>query len=114
MMELRTGTNIWIAAGVTDMRRGFYGLSAQVQTVLNAQPYSAMSLSFAVARRSGEAIVVRRRRALPVCQAIGARTFCVAEGGERSRRVEPRAVVDVLEGIDWRRPERTFAPPMAV
>jgi len=46
VIELRTGTRIWIAAGVTDMRRGFYGLSAQVQTVLNAQPYSGTSFAF--------------------------------------------------------------------
>ncbi len=32
-MGLPAGTRIWIAAGVTDMRRGFHGLSAQVQTV---------------------------------------------------------------------------------
>jgi transposase len=40
VIELRTGTKIWIAAGVTDMRRGFDGLSAQVQTVLYEQPFS--------------------------------------------------------------------------
>jgi len=40
VIELRTGTRIWIAAGVTDMRRGFQGLSAQVQTVLEQQPFS--------------------------------------------------------------------------
>ncbi len=40
MIELRSGTKIWIAAGVTDMRRGFDGLSAQVETVLQQQPYS--------------------------------------------------------------------------
>lgn len=40
MIELRTGTKIWLAAGVTDLRRGFDGLSAQVQTVLNEQPFS--------------------------------------------------------------------------
>jgi transposase len=40
MIELRPETRIWIAAGVTDMRRGFQGLSAQVQTVLQQQPYS--------------------------------------------------------------------------
>ena len=40
MIELRAGTKIWIAAGVTDMRRGFDGLSAQVQTVLEQQPFS--------------------------------------------------------------------------
>jgi len=40
VIELRAGTRIWLAAGVTDMRRGFQGLSAQVQTVLEQQPYS--------------------------------------------------------------------------
>jgi hypothetical protein len=28
VIQLPTGTKIWIAAGVTDMRRGFDGLSA--------------------------------------------------------------------------------------
>jgi len=40
VIELRTGTKIWLAAGVTDMRRGFDRLSAQVQTVLEQQPFS--------------------------------------------------------------------------
>jgi transposase len=40
VIELRTGMKIWLAAGVTDMRRGFDGLSAQVQTVLKQQPFS--------------------------------------------------------------------------
>jgi transposase len=40
VIELRTGTKIWLAVGVTDMRRGFDGLSAQVQTVLEQQPFS--------------------------------------------------------------------------
>ena len=40
MIELPAGTKIWIAAGVTDMRRGFDGLSAQVQTVLQEQAFS--------------------------------------------------------------------------
>ena len=39
-MELPTGTKIWIAAGVTDLRRGFDGLSAQVQNTLQQQPFS--------------------------------------------------------------------------
>jgi len=37
VIDLPAGTRIWIAAGVTDMRRGFNGLSAQVQTVLVKQ-----------------------------------------------------------------------------
>ncbi len=48
MIELRTGTKIWIAAGVTDMRRGFDGLSAKVQTVLEQQPFSGHVFVFRV------------------------------------------------------------------
>jgi len=40
VIGLPAGTRIWIAAGVTDMRRGFHGLSAQVQTALEQQPLS--------------------------------------------------------------------------
>ena len=46
MIDLPTGTKIWIAAGVTDMRRGFDGLSAQVQTVLNEKPFSGHVFAF--------------------------------------------------------------------
>ena len=35
MIPLPANTRIWIAAGVTDLRRGFVGLSALVQTALN-------------------------------------------------------------------------------
>jgi len=40
VIHLPAGTKIWFAAGVTDMRRGFDGLSAQVQTVLQHRPFS--------------------------------------------------------------------------
>jgi transposase len=40
VIELAAGTKIWIAAGVADMRRGFQGLSGQVQLVLKEQPFS--------------------------------------------------------------------------
>jgi len=46
MIQLPAGTRIWIAAGVTDLRRGFDGLSAQVQTVLNEQPFSGHVFAF--------------------------------------------------------------------
>jgi transposase len=46
VIELRTGTKIWIAAGVMDKGRGFQGLSAQVQTVLDQQPFSGHGFVF--------------------------------------------------------------------
>lgn len=115
MMEPRTGTKIWIAAGVTDMRRGFYGLSAQVQTVLNDQPYS------------GHVFVFRGRRGdiVKLLWFDGDGLCLFAKRLERGRFVWPKAesgtvsltraqLSMLLEGIDWRRPERTFAPLMAV
>jgi transposase len=45
-------TQIWIAAGVTDLRRGFTGLSALVQTKLEKSPMS------------GQVFIFRGRRAL--------------------------------------------------
>ena len=40
MIALPAGTQIWIAAGVTDLRRGFTGLSGMVQTALSENPFS--------------------------------------------------------------------------
>ena len=40
MIALPAGTQIWIRAGTTDLRRGFTGLSAIVQTVLEENPFS--------------------------------------------------------------------------
>ncbi|HEX9842178.1 MAG TPA: IS66 family insertion sequence element accessory protein TnpB, partial [bacterium] len=40
MIGPAAGTQIWIAAGVTDLRRGFTGLAAQVQTALEQNPFS--------------------------------------------------------------------------
>ena len=40
MIGLLAGTRIWIAAGVTNLRRGFTGLSEMVQTALKENPFS--------------------------------------------------------------------------
>jgi hypothetical protein len=51
MIGLPAGTRIWIAAGVTDMRAGFQGLAAKVQTSL---PPSWSQCSYVLpSRRAG-------------------------------------------------------------
>ena len=40
MIPVPTSTKIWLAAGVTDMRKGFVGLSALAETVLWQDPFS--------------------------------------------------------------------------
>jgi transposase len=46
MIGLAAGTRIWIVAGVTDMRRGFVGLSGMVQTALEQNPFSGQVFVF--------------------------------------------------------------------
>ena len=40
MIPVPAATKVWLAAGVTDMRKGFNGLSALVQGVLKRDPFS--------------------------------------------------------------------------
>ena len=40
MIPVPSNTRVWLAAGVTDMRRGFNTLAAQAETVLAEDPYS--------------------------------------------------------------------------
>jgi transposase len=115
VISLPTGTKIWIAAGITDMRRGFDGLSAQVQTVLHEQPFS------------GHVFIFRGRRGdIVKCLWFDGDGFCLlAKRLERGRFIWPQATEGtvcltraqlsmLLEGIDWRRPQRTWTPEIAV
>ena len=40
MIPVPVGTQIWVACGATDMRRGFDGLAMMVQEVIKKDPYS--------------------------------------------------------------------------
>jgi transposase len=46
MIGLPSGTAIWLVAGITDMRKGFNGLSALVQTALAENPFSGQLFVF--------------------------------------------------------------------
>lgn len=109
------GAHIWLAAGATDLRRGFTGLSALVQTALEQDPFS------------GHVFVFRGRRGdlLKLLWWDGDGLCLFAKRLERGRFIWPQAAGGrvalsraqlsmLLEGIDWRRPVRTAAPQMAV
>ena len=46
MIGLPAGTRIYLAAGVTDMRKGFDGLAALVQASLSEDPFSGQLFVF--------------------------------------------------------------------
>ncbi len=59
MIPLPTGTKIWLVAGITDMRNGFNGLAAKVQTALKDEPMSGHVFIFRGRSGSGAAAAVR-------------------------------------------------------
>ncbi len=107
-----TGTRIWIVAGITDLRRGFVGLSAMVQTALEENPFS------------GQVFVFRGRRGdlIKLLWFDGDGLCLFAKRLERGRFIWPKMETGtvsltraqlsmLLEGIDWRQPKRTVLSP---
>lgn len=106
MIGVSAGTRVWLAAGVTDMRKGFDSLAAQAQTVLGKDPFS------------GHVFCFRGRRGdlLKLLWWDGDGLCLFAQRLERGRFIWPRAEQGVavltpaqlsmlLEGIDWERRE---------
>jgi transposase len=115
MISLPAGTRIWIVAGATDMRQGMPGLSALVQTALQQDAFS------------GQLFIFRGRRGdmVKVLWFDGDGLCLFIKRLERGRFVWPQAANGtvsltaaqlsmLLEGIDWRRVQRTWEPMKAV
>jgi transposase len=105
------GTRVYLACGVTDMRRGFDSLSAQVESVLNLDPY-------------GGAVFIFRGRRGDLLKGLywdGQGLVLYAKRLEKGRFVWPQAkegtvsltaaqLSMLVEGIDWRQPVWTARP----
>jgi transposase len=114
VIEPKSGTRIWIAAGFTDLRRGFQGLSSIVETVLEQAPFS------------GHVFVFRGKRGdlIKLLWFDGDGLCLFQKRLERGRFIWPQATNGtvsltraqlsmLLEGIDWRQPQRTWEPQSA-
>ena len=115
MIALPSHTKIWIAAGVTDLRRGFTGLSALVQTKLEQNPLSGQVFIFRGRRGDlvkliwfdGDGLCLFQKR-------LERGRFIWPQATEGSISLTRAQLAMLLEGIDWRRPERTWDPQLAV
>ena len=114
MFALPSGTQVWVAAGVTDMRKGMDGLAALAQTALAENPFS------------GHIFVFRGRRGdlVKLLWFDGDGLCLFAKRLERGRFVWPQAdsgsialsaaqLSMLLEGIDWRRRKRTWSAELS-
>ena len=114
MIGLPVGTRVWLAAGVTDMRKGMSGLAALVQTSLDTDPFCGHLFVFR--GRAGDLVKILWWSGDGLC--------LFAKRLERGRFVWPQATSGtvslsgaqlsmLLEGIDWRRPVKTWRPEVA-
>ena len=111
MIPVPSNTKVWLAAGVTDMRKGFAGLSVLAEKNLKQDPYSGQLFIFR--GRGGDLI--------KVIWYDGQGSCLFSKRLERGRFVWPSAkngkislssaqLSMLLEGIDWRSPLRTWQP----
>lgn len=114
MIPVPSGMRVWLATGHTDMRKGWNGLALQVQEVLKHDPHS------------GHLFLFRGRRAdmVKVIWHDGQGMCLFSKKLEKGRFVWPSTVDGavslsagqlgyLLEGIDWRLPQRTWKPEAA-
>lgn len=112
MIALPPGTKVWLAAGKTDMRKGFDGLSAVAQTVLKENPLSGHVFVFR--GRLGDRVKVLWWDGQGMCLFYkrlekGSFVWPSAPVGEGRQNkitgkvsVTPAQLATLLEGIDWR------------
>jgi len=102
------GTRVYLACGVTDMRRGFDSLSAQVESVLNLDPYGGAVFLFRGRRGDllkalhwdGQGLVLRLEKG----------RFVWPQAKEGTVSLTAAQMSMLVEGIDWRQPVWTARP----
>ena len=109
-----TGVKVYLACGVTDMRRGIAGLAAAAQLVLDLDPCSRSV--FAFRGRRGDRIKLLYYDGQGFClyyKVMDRGRFPWPSATSGSLQLTPAQLAMLWEGIDWRRPERV-APPARV
>jgi len=111
MIPVPSNARIWLAAGMTDMRRGFHTLAAQTEKVLELDPYSGHLFVFR--GRRGDLLKIIWWDAQGACLFTkrlerGRFVWPAAKDGKVS--LSPSQLAMLLEGIDWRAPFKTWKP----
>ena len=103
-----SGARVWLATGHTDMRKGFDGLAARVQTVLQLDPHGGALFVFR--GRRGDLLTVLWWGGQGLClfaKRLERGRFLWPQAKDGSVVLTPAQLSMLLEGIDWRAPRRT-------
>ena len=114
MIPVPAGVRVWLATGHTDMRRGFPGLALQVQETLKADPHGGHLFVFRGKR--GDLIKVIWHDGQGAClysKRLERGRFIWPAAKDGRVTISPAQLGYMLEGIDWRAPQKTYRPDIA-
>ena len=95
MIPVPASTRVWLAAGVTDMRKGFNGLAALAEKVLEEDPFCGHLFG------QGACLFAKRLER-------GHFVWPAAKDGKV--HLSQAQLSMLLEGIDWRITRKTWRP----
>jgi transposase len=109
-----TGVRVYLACGVTDMRKGIAGLAALAQDQLRQKPTSGAVFAFRGKR--GDRVKLLYWDGQGFClyyKVLQRGRFPWPSAGDGAARLTSAQLAMLWEGIDWRRPD-WGAPPARV
>ncbi|MBM3565340.1 MAG: IS66 family insertion sequence element accessory protein TnpB [Alphaproteobacteria bacterium] len=116
MMLVPAGVKVHLALGYTDLRKGLDGLAVLVERALEKDPFSGHMFVFRGKRAdlikilfwdgSGLCLFTKRLE-------DGRFTWPVTSEQETAVTLTAAQLSMLLEGFDWRRPERVWRPAVA-
>lgn len=116
MMIVPAGVKVHLALGSTDMRKGMDGLAALVQETLKKDPFSGHLFAFRGKKASTMKVLFWDGTGLCLfTKRIDRGGFVwprLCEPGG-SVALSPAQLAMLIEGIDWRAPERVWRPAKA-
>jgi transposase len=114
VITVPAGVRIYLACGATDMRKGFDSLSVMAQEVLKQDPFAGHLFAFRGKR--GDHVKVLYWDGQGFClfaKRLEKGRFVWPVTREGSVTLTPAQLSMLLEGIDWRTPQRTWQPSVA-
>lgn len=114
MIAIPAGVRVYLAMGPTDMRKGFDGLSVLAQDTLKQDPFSGHLFVFRGKR--GDLVKILYWDGQGFClfaKRLERGHFVWPITKEGAVTLTPAQLSMLLEGIDWRAPQRTWQPTVA-
>jgi transposase len=116
MMLIPPGVKVHLAVGYTDLRKGLDGLAVMVEQVLDQDPFSGHMFVFR--GRRADLIKILFWDGTGLCLFIkrledGYFPWPVTVDQASTVSLSSAQLSMLLEGLDWKRPDRTWRPAVA-